>query len=59
MDEKKDAVNATFKANGSDVESTDRFGEVGPGDGKLVRQLKNRHVAMIRCVTGHILLFNP
>jgi len=47
MDEKNEAANATFKANGSDVESTERVGDFGPGGGKLVRQLKNRHVAMI------------
>lgn len=45
MNEKGDAVLATYNKNSSDVESS-----VGAGtfeSGKLVRQLKNRHVAMI------------
>jgi hypothetical protein len=30
------------------AESPEGYGESPPGEGKLVRQLKNRHVAMIR-----------
>lgn len=56
MDEKKDAV-TTYNHNGSDIESTTRVSkeEPGPREGKLVRQLKNRHVAMIRCVVNKLL----
>jgi hypothetical protein len=47
MDEKKTSqeVVDTYNPNGSDIESTSKEQQ-----GKLVRQLKNRHVAMIRCV---------
>ncbi|KXN89850.1 Dicarboxylic amino acid permease [Leucoagaricus sp. SymC.cos] len=49
MDEKKDAIVETYNHNGSDIESNGRTSkdELATGEGKLVRQLKNRHIAMI------------
>jgi len=52
MDEKKDAAVATYNPNDSDLESSQVQVGAKPGEGKLSRQLKNRHVAMIRYVTG-------
>ncbi|KAL9716066.1 hypothetical protein Ac2012v2_000510 [Leucoagaricus gongylophorus] len=45
MDEKKDV--ATYNPNDSDLESSHDQVGAGPVEGKLSRQLKNRHVAMI------------
>jgi amino acid permease len=47
--EKKEAIETTYHRKGSDVESSSVKDDLAYGDGKLVRQLKNRHVAMIRC----------
>lgn len=51
MDEKKDGAVAKYES-APDVESSDRSSKVEftAGHGKLVRQLKNRHIAMIRYV---------
>jgi len=50
MDEKKDAAVATYNPNDSDLESSQVQVGAKPGEGKLSRQLKNRHVAMIRYI---------
>ncbi|KAF9454881.1 hypothetical protein P691DRAFT_33 [Macrolepiota fuliginosa MF-IS2] len=45
MDEKKDGLVTTYSP--TELESSERHSGTEPSDGKLVRQLKNRHVAMI------------
>jgi len=52
MDEKKDPAVATYTPNDSDLESSHDQVGAGPVEGKLSRQLKNRHVAMIRYATA-------
>jgi amino acid permease len=54
MEEKKGEVIETYNPTGSDIESNDNTSntaELNAGAG-LKRQLKNRHVAMIRYVTA-------
>jgi hypothetical protein len=46
-EEKKGAVETNYHP-GSDAETSSVKDALAYGDGKLVRQLKNRHVAMIR-----------
>ncbi|KAJ3564258.1 hypothetical protein NP233_g8416 [Leucocoprinus birnbaumii] len=46
MDEKKDNAVSSYN-NGSDIESTKEHPGPAMGEGKLARQLKNRHIAMI------------